>query len=329
MKLLQAPAGNRAVPGRRGLRIALGLLWLLDAALQFQPYMFTPFFVTQQIQLSSDGSPGIVAAPVNWASHLMLAHIAVYNAIFATIQLLIALGIFFPRTLRLALAASIAWSLGVWWFGESLGGIFAGASPLAGFPGGVILYALIAVLLWPRAPSPSPSPSREPASPGYSGLLRPWAAIMAWVVLWGSFGYSLLLPDNRDPAAIGEMFASTDAQPGWIVAVMNGLSRLTAGQGGWISVILAIACAAAAVGVLFRPTIKPALALAVALAAFIWIAEGLGGIFTGQGTDPNTGPLLALLAACYWPRGQAGTAGRTGVPMRATTDPSVRFRYGA
>jgi hypothetical protein len=33
----------------------------------------------------------------------------------------------------------------------------------------------------------------------------------------------------------------------------------------------------------------------------IWIAEGLGGILTGGGTDPNSGPLLALLALAYWP----------------------------
>jgi len=31
---------------RRGLQIALGLVWLLDAALQYQPYMFSRGFVT-------------------------------------------------------------------------------------------------------------------------------------------------------------------------------------------------------------------------------------------------------------------------------------------
>jgi hypothetical protein len=41
--------------------------------------------------------------------------------------------------------------------------------------------------------------------------------------------------------------------------------------------------------------------LATVLAAFIWLAEGMGGIFTGAGTDPNSGPLLALLAVAFWP----------------------------
>ena len=31
-------------PTRRGLEIALGVLWLLDGALQFQPYLFTKDF---------------------------------------------------------------------------------------------------------------------------------------------------------------------------------------------------------------------------------------------------------------------------------------------
>jgi hypothetical protein len=37
------------------------------------------------------------------------------------------------------------------------------------------------------------------------------------------------------------------------------------------------------------------------VAAALWLAEGLGGILTGSGTDPNTGPLLALLALAFWP----------------------------
>jgi hypothetical protein len=45
-----------------------------------------------------------------------------------------------------------------------------------------------------------------------------------------------------------------------------------------------------------------AIGTAIGTAALLWVAEGLGGIFTGGRTDPNSGPLLALLAACYWPR---------------------------
>ncbi len=169
--LRRAVPGERlqrvAGPGRRGLQICLGLVWLLDAALQYQPFMFGPFFVTQGILPATADNPSIVAGPATWASHVMLRHIVIYNAIFATVQLLIAAGIFFRRTLRPALAASIIWALFVWWFGESLGGMLTGSSPLEGVPGAVVLYALIAVMLWPAARTPAHQPASRP-HPGRS-----------------------------------------------------------------------------------------------------------------------------------------------------------------
>ena len=67
----------------------------------------------------------------------MLHQVAVFNAAFATVQLLIAAGLFFRRTVKPALALSIVWAMSVWWFGESLGGIFIGLSPPSpAFPGG-------------------------------------------------------------------------------------------------------------------------------------------------------------------------------------------------
>ena len=47
------------------------------------------------------------------------------NAIFATIQVALGLGIAWRPTVRLALAASVLWSLAVWFLGEGLGGVLA------------------------------------------------------------------------------------------------------------------------------------------------------------------------------------------------------------
>jgi hypothetical protein len=131
----------------------------------------------------------------------MLQHIALYNALFATTQLLIGCGMLFRRSLRLALAGSIAWALAVWWFGESLGGIFTGALPLAGFPGAVMLYALIAVLLWPAGRTPDGQAQAPQAGlPGISGHRRAaWRPLgeCALACAWGSFAYSLLRPRRR------------------------------------------------------------------------------------------------------------------------------------
>ena len=58
----------------------------------------------------------------------------------------------------------------------------------------------------------------------------------------------------------------------------------------------------AGAGIVWGGTARPALVLAVALALCIWVAgEDFGGILTGHATDPNSGPLLILLAAAFWP----------------------------
>lgn len=291
-------AADPTAPGRRGLQLWLGLIWLLDAALQYQPFMFRPSFVTMIIEPAATGNPPFVTGSVGWASQLMLHQVAVFNAAFATVQLFIAVGLFVRRTVKPALVLSIVWALSVWWFGESLGGILIGSSPLAGIPGAVLLYALIAVLVWPST-SRSGGPVTFVVTAGPAGAT---AAKVAWLALWGGFAHYLLLPANRAPDGISQLFSHTDGQPGWITAVMTGMARATDDRGVEISVALAILCAGIALAVLAEPFIRPALVLAAGLGALFWIAQGLGGIFTGQGTDPNTGPLLILLAACYLPR---------------------------
>jgi hypothetical protein len=60
------------------------------------------------------------------------------------------------------------------------------------------------------------------------------------------------------------------------------------------------------------PAVRAVLILAVIAAVAIWVAQGLGGVFSGSGTDPNSGPLLVLLAVAYWPARQATAAGPAG-----------------
>jgi hypothetical protein len=298
-------AAEQAMPGRRGLQLCLGSVWLLDAALQYQPFMFGPRFVTQAIEPTATGNPAFVAASVIWASHVMLRQVAICNTAFASIQLLIALGLFIRRTIKPALAITVIWALFVWWFGEGLGGILTGASPLTGMPGAVLLYGLIAVLLWP----PATIPARPAVSPAAGGPLGATVPRLLWLALWASFAGYLLLPENRGPDGISRIFSVTDGQPGWMKSIMNGFSRAADHHGLEISVVLAVLCASVALAVLTGGLTRPALHVAASLGLLFWLAEGLGGILTGKGTDPNTGPLLILLAACYWPRRLATPGG--------------------
>jgi hypothetical protein len=312
--LVRGGVGSEAQPAaarpdtRRALQLGLAAIWLLDGVLQYQPFMYTKAFA-QSLAGTAAGNPSVIARPITWDANLVAHHLVLLNTIFATIQLLLGLGIAFRPTVRIALAASIAWSIGVWWFGEGLGGVLiGGASPLNGAPGAVIIYALLAVLLWPadRATQAPFSAARAVGAHVAKAL---------WLVFWLSQAYFALIPANRAPQAVGAMIASMESgEPGWLAAIERGGASLVAHQGLAASVVLAAALAGIAIGVyLPRPLAKASLVLAILVALVIWIvAQAFGGILASGATDPNSGPLLVLLALAYWPAsavvGQRGAA---------------------
>lgn len=252
-------AVGHAPDARRGLQLALAGVWLLDALLQYQPFMYTKAF-GQMLAATASGNPGVIARPITWNAALVEHHAVALNTVFATIQLLLGLGIAVRPTVRLALGASIAWSLGVWWFGEGLGGVLNGtADPVSGAPGAVIFYALLAVLLWPAD------------RPG--GPLGPRAARALWLVLWLSMAWFALQPGSR---------------------AHHGLAA---------SIALAAVFTLVAIGVyLPPPAARAAPVLAIVVAVVIWVVgQAFGMIPAGGATDPNSGPLLILLALAYWP----------------------------
>jgi hypothetical protein len=294
-----------AVPDRcRRLQLVLAGIWVLDAVLQYQSFMFSKAFA-QMLAGTAPGNPAVIADPITWSARLIGNHVVVINAIFATIQLLLGLGIAWRRTVKIALGASVVWALGVWWFGEGLGLILTGgASPLNGAPGAVIIYALLAVLLWPVA--------RDRAVPFVAGrAVGAGPARVLWLVLWGSLAYFALTPASRAPQATSSMISGmASGQPGWLAWIDSHAASALSHDGLVASMVLAIALVVVAVGVFLPPpAARATLVLALVLAAAVWLAEGLGGILTGSGTDPNSGPLLALLAVAYWPVADAVSSG--------------------
>lgn len=280
---------------RRSLQVALGVVWLLDAALQFQPFMFGRGFALEVLKPTAAGNPSLVARPVVWSTQVVLAHPELWNTIFALTQLLLAVGLFWRRSVKAALAGTVVWSLIVWWLGEGLGGVVTGsAAPLMGAPGAVILYALLALLLWPRAGATGRSLAQT------SIVSR--GAALAWVLVWASEAYFALLPANDSAGALHGMLAGmSDGEPRLIAALDRSLAQLVAHHafmGPTLGALLAVCALAVLLPSRFA---KPLYALSMLLAAAIWVGQDFGGIFTGQGTDPNSGPLLFLLALAYWP----------------------------
>jgi hypothetical protein len=251
--------------GRR-LRLALAAVWLLDAALQYQPFMFTRAF-GQSLAVAAQGNPRVIADPITWSAGIIEQHPAVTNAAFATIQLIIAIGIVWRPTVKFALTASVAWSVAIWWLGEGLGGVLTGsASPWSGAPGAVIIYALLAVLLWPG--------DRDASAPFVAGKpLGRLPARLLWLTLWASMAFLTLQTASM------------------------------ASPGQQASAFLALVFDLVAVGIFLPvPYARVAVIMAAAAATAVWaIGENFGAIFTGSATDPNSGLLLVLLAVAYWP----------------------------
>ena len=139
-----------------------------------------------------------------------------------------------------------------------------------------------------------------------------------WLVLWGSLAYFALMPGNRTPQALHDMIAGmASGEPGWLAALDNHAASLLAHQGLAASIVLAIALALIAVGTyLPRPAAQVTVVLAIVVAAVIWVfGEAFGAILAGGATDPNSGLLLILLAAAYWPA-------RTVVSLPAASQPA-------
>ena len=314
--LVARPAAHERVAARdprRALQLALGALWLLDGMLQFQPSMFGHGFA-QMLAGSAQGNPAVVARPITWSAGLIGHHVVALNAVFAAIQLLLGLGIAWRPAVKLALAGSVAWSLAVWWLGEGLGGVLAGtASPLNGAPGPVLLYALLAVLLWPADRHPAvPAPNlgdptvraptvRAPAAPFTAArAVGRRVAQACWLVVWLGLAALALLPASR---AIGRTVAdTTPGEPAWLAWTDAHAASALTRHGLLAAVVLAVVLVIVASGTFLpRRAARAVIVLAVALAAALWLAQGLGGILTGSATDPDTGPLLALLALAFWP----------------------------
>jgi len=301
---------------RRRLQLVLAGIWLLDAVLQFQAFMFSHGF-SQMLGGTAAGNPAVIADPINWSAKIIAGHPTATNVIFAFVQLAIGLGIAWRPTLKLALGASIGWSLGVWWFGEGLGGVLNGAGgPVNGAPGAVVIYALLAVLLWPGGP--------DRAAPFVAGRFTGAnVARVLWLVLWGSLAYLALLPATRAPKALGRMVSAMGSgQPSWLSSLDDHLGAFLTSHGPAMAVVLAVTLALVAVSAhLPRPAARAGVVLAVVTAAFIWLAEGLGEILTGGGTDPNSGLLLALVALAYWPLARAAWPAASQPGLVATARP--------
>jgi len=150
-------------------------------------------------------------------------------------------------------------------------------------------------------------------------------ALGSWLVVWLGLAVLALLPASRAPQAIsGTISEMASGEPAWLAWVDNHLASALAGRGLPASIVLTVVLVSVALGIFLpAPARRAVTVLAVAVAAVIWLAQGMGAMLTGSGTDPNSGPLLALLALAFWPL--AAPSGAAAPPRLAASPESAMF----
>jgi hypothetical protein len=285
--------------GIRGVQLALAGFWTIDALLQLQPPNFTGGLVSDTILGNAENQPQPIYGSLVAASHLLARHAVALNIAIIAIQLLIAAGLAWPRTVKPALAASAVWALGVWWLGEGFGGVFAGkATLLVGAPGPALLYAVLAVVAWPR--------DRRwcETTIAAAGALGERATRGLWVMLWVGGALLRITPFWFAPvyALAGDFQLGLDQEPHWLFTINETLSRFATAAG--LPLVIAIAIVEAAIGLGMLTRYRRSFLVGGMIVTVVYWAVGqqFAQIFTGDATDVGAGPLYILLALSLWPR---------------------------
>lgn len=291
------------------LRQILGVLWIIDALLQLQPQMFTMNMVNGVMVANVNGQPAPIAASLNWIIVMTTQYLTQANWSIAIIQVIIGVGLLIGWRVKWFYALSIIWALLVWYGGEGLSLLLTGqASALIGAPGSVLFYALLAIALWPRSTTGSDKAESNSEPQQQRTLLSRGALRWFLAGFWLLAGLLQLQPFWWQPEQISQSIASMTS-PGTLSGViidptLRWLMTITSGIEGPLNLALIVVFVALGLGIALAKIehIRPWLVASIVVSLILWwFAQSLGMILTGMSTDPNSAPLVILLALACWP----------------------------
>jgi len=301
-KAASAEAGTEEARGRQLLRVGFGVLWIFDGILQAQPKM-AGGLAAQVIGPVAASSPPWVQHLVNWGGTIWSYHPIQAGAASVWIQVGIGAWLIVAARgtwSRLAGAASVAWGLIVWVFGESFGGIFApGLSWLTGAPGGVLLYVAAGALI--------ALPEVAWRSPGFGRRMLAGVGLffigMAVLQAWPGRGFWQGTVDGK-PGTLSGMVQSmsTTPQPRFLSALLTDFGSFATRHGFAVNLVVVIALAA--MGAIFLTgnarLVRYAVWFGIVFCLADWVLIQDLGFLGGLGTDPNSMiPLILLFSSGY------------------------------
>jgi hypothetical protein len=282
----------------------LGLLWLIDGLLQFQPQMFTMNMVNGIMKPMLQGQPGAIETSLSWIVQVTTQNLTLVNLMIGIIQVIIGISLISGRGVKVALIASIVWSFIVWYGGEGLSMLLTGqASALTGAPGAVLLYALLALVVYPFSPT---------TNPDEGGILSRkqlrWALAIFWIFMALLQAQPYWWQEGQISQAISAMVGQGGFNSVLVDPLLQWLSNITSSieiplNAALIVIFLALGVALFLVD---NKHVRPVLVASIIMSLILWYgAEAFGMILTGMATDFNSGLLIVVIALACWPLARA------------------------
>lgn len=289
---------------RKRLTQLLGILWLIDGILQLQPQMYTMNMLNGIMKPMLQGQPGAVESSLSWIVQVTTQNLTLVNLSIAVVQMLIGLSLLLGRGVKVALLVSIVWSFIVWYGGEGMSMLLTGqASALTGAPGAVLIYALLALVVYPFSPT---------TNPDEGGILSRQQFHRAFALFWIFMAVLQLQPywwqEGQISRGISAMVGQGGLNSVLVDPVLQWLSNITSSIEIPLNIALIVVFLALGIALLFveNKHIRPVLVASIVVSLIIWYGtEAFGMIFTGMATDFNSGLLLVVIALACWPLAQA------------------------
>ncbi len=125
------------------LRIAFGVVWLIDATFKWQPAFINN--LTSYLTEGAQGQPIIIQAWIDFWVQTVSVNPHFFAILVAIAETAIAFGLIFGMFTRIAIIGGILMALVIWTTAEGFGGPYVtGATDI----GAAIIYTIVFIALW-------------------------------------------------------------------------------------------------------------------------------------------------------------------------------------